>query len=82
VAGFLAEENGTFLRLIEARLEAGLEAGDALPAPPCVLARYLVLIMTGIAVSARQGADRESLEAAVRLAVQGWSTQEREDAPS
>ena len=54
------------------RFEAAEAAGEALPAPPADLARYVMTVSNGMTVLARSGATADDLRRVATLAMRAW----------
>ncbi len=67
---FLREGRKVVARLIAARLQRGVGEGDIrADAPVAALGEYVVTLLHGMSIQARDGRPREALEESVRLAM-------------
>jgi AcrR family transcriptional regulator len=66
---------GSIFDLLRARLEQAASEGELPPSADVVeLARFLQIVQNGMAIRARDGADRAELQAVAEIAMAGWDS--------
>jgi AcrR family transcriptional regulator len=73
LAALMRSSRAVALERLEARLTQGIDAGE-LPAALDLhaLARFVQTLQSGMSILARDGASRDDMEAAARIAMLGW----------
>ncbi|WP_437608853.1 TetR/AcrR family transcriptional regulator [Sorangium sp. So ce834] len=73
VQGLLRSYRGAWHSGFEARIQRAVEAGELAPdTDAAALATFYATVLLGMSVQARDGASRESLRAAVEVAMRAW----------